>query len=233
MNKTISMLAAIALLLVCQINSLGTIEEKEITSPRKLGFDFNVDKTFDITRLYVAGQYINCKYRVAIQNGKAINQIIMNSNQGTFTFGNNGVDSEISNTWNGKVRIFTFRFPQIPTITLGLIAQGSLNYTVKYASASKDSLQMTLTGDLKAGVEVVSGPGAKAKIFSGAEGTLISSSGYATVTKNDIVKGFEFGGTGVNAWVEARIKIPFSGEKTLWKQTIKLFNPWRTGWGDH
>ena len=233
MNKTIAMLAAIALLLVCQVNSLGTIEEKEITSPRKLGFDFNVDKTFDITRLYVAGQYINCKYRVAIQNGKAINQIIMNSNQGTFAFGNNGVDSETSNTWSGKVRIFTFRFPQMPTITLGLIAQGSLSYTVKYASASKDSLQMALTGDLKAGVEVVSGPGAKAKIFSGAEGTLISSSGYATVTKNDIVKGFEFGGTGVNAWVEARIKIPFSGEKTLWKQTIKLFNPWWTRWGNH
>ena len=92
---------------------------------------------------------------------------------------------------------------------------------------------MTLTGDLKAGIEVVSGPGAKAKIFSGAEGTLISSSGYATVTKNDIVKGFEFGGTGVNAWVEARVKIPFAGEKTLWKQTIKLFNPWRRGWGNH
>ena len=182
MDKTITMLAAIALLLVCQVNSLGTIEEK--ASPRKLGFDFNIEKTFDIKTFSVVCQKVIMKYRVAVLNGKAINQIIMNSNQGTFTFGNNGVDSEISNTWNGKVRIFTFRFPQIPTITLGLIAQGSLNYTVKYASASKDSLQMTLTGDLKAGVEVVSGPGAKAKIFSGGEGTLISTSGYAMVTKN-------------------------------------------------
>ena len=225
MNKTISMLAAIAFLLVCEINSLGTIKEK--ASPRKLGFDFNVDKTFYIRRFYVAGQYINCDYRVAVQNGKAINQIIIYSNQGSFTFGNDGVDSETSNTWSGKIRIFTFRFPQMPTITLGLIAQGSLSYTVKYASASKDSLQITLTGDLKAGVEVVSGPGKTAKIYTGAEGTLISSSCYATVTKNDIVKRLEFYGSGIDLWVEARAKIPFIGEKKLWKKTMNFNNQ---GW---
>ena len=232
MNKTIAMLAAIALLLVCQVNSLGTIEEKEITSPRKLGFDFNVNEIFDIggSSFSVAGQRVFMKYKVAVQNGKAINQIIIQTNQRKFKFGNNGVDSETNKSLNVNMRILTFRFPPMPTITLGLIVKGSLSYTIKYASASKDSLQMTLTGDLKAGIEVVSGPGGMSKILTGAEGTLISSSGYATVTKNDIYKGFKFSGTKVYAWVEARAKIPSGGEKTLWKETINFSTWWSTYW---
>ena len=58
MSKTVAMLAAIAVMLVCQANSMGTIEEKEIASPRKLGFDFNVEKTFDIKTFSVAGQKV-------------------------------------------------------------------------------------------------------------------------------------------------------------------------------
>ena len=230
MDKTITMLAAIALLLVCQVNSLGTIEEKEISSPRKLGFGFNVNETFDIYSFLVAGHRVFMKYKVAVQNGKAINQIIFQTNQGTFKFGNNGVDSETNKSLNVNMRILTFRFPLMPTITLGLIAKGSLSYTIKYASASKDSLQMTLTGDLKAGIEVVSGPGGMSKILAGAEGTFLSSSGYATVTKNGIFRGFKFSGTKVFAWVEARAKIPSGGEKTLWKETIDFSTWWSTYW---
>ena len=53
------------------------------------------------------------------------------------------------------MRILTFRFPPVPTINLGLIARGTLKYNVKYATASKDSLQLSLEGDLKASVEVL------------------------------------------------------------------------------
>ena len=47
--------------------------EKEGTSLRNLGFNFNVDKTFNIKSIKVAGQTISIKYRIAVQGGKAIN----------------------------------------------------------------------------------------------------------------------------------------------------------------
>ena len=221
MNKTVAMLAAIAVMLVCQANSMGTIEEKEIASPRKLGFDFNVEKTFDIKTFSVAGQKVIMKYRVAVLNGTAINQIIIQTNQGVFRFGNDGVDSETSKSWSINKKILNFRFPPVSVITLGLYVSGTLQCTVKYATDSKDSLQMTLTGDLKAGVKVINGPGSLYKIYTGAEGTLISTSGYATVTKNDVIKGFKFSGTEVNTWVEVK-----AFWKKLWRKTYKITEAW-------
>ena len=106
-------------------------------------------------------------------------------------------------------------------ITLGIIAEGTLNYSVKYATDSKDSLQLYLSGELKASSEVVSWPGGFTTISTGAEGTIISASGYATVTKNDITKGFNFYGTAVNTWVQAK-----AGQKILWKYSYKLFDSW-------
>ena len=81
-------------------------------------------KTFDIKAFSVAGHKVIMKYRVAVLNGTAINQIIIQTDQGTFKFGNDGVDSEISKTWSVNMRILTFRFPPVPTINLGLIAKG-------------------------------------------------------------------------------------------------------------
>ena len=124
------------------------------------------------------------------------------------------------------MRILTIRFPPVPIITLGLFAKGTLKYTVKYLTASKDSLQMTLEGDLKASVEVIKGPGSFNKVYAGADGTIISATGSATVTKNDVIKGFNFSGTTVNTWVEAKIKVPIVGQKTLWKKTYKFFDTW-------
>ena len=200
---------------------MGTIEEKEIASPRKLGFDFNIDKTFDIKTILFLGQKLIYKYRVAVQNGKAINQITIRTDLDTFTFGNDGVDTETSKSWSGKVKLLNFRFPPVPIITLGLYASGTLQYTVKYATDSKDSLQLSLSVDLKASVEVVKGLGGLAKIISGAEGTLISSSGYATVTKNDVIKGFKFSGTEFNTWAEAKVFW-----KKLWRHNYKITDAW-------
>ena len=107
-----------------------------------------------------------------------------------------------------------------------MYASGSLKYTVKYATSSKDSLQLSLEGDLKASIEIVNGPKSPiVKFNAGGDGTLISTSGYAMVTKNDIVKGFKSYGTTVNSWVELkRIAMPI--EKTIWKKTHKLIDNW-------
>ena len=101
MTKTFAMVTAIAVILVCQANSMGT-EEKENTSLRKLAFDYTIDKTFYIKTFSFLGQTIAYKYRVAVRNGKAINEIIVETNLGTFKFGNFGVDTETTQKWSGK-----------------------------------------------------------------------------------------------------------------------------------
>ena len=46
-NTSIAMIATIVVILICQTNSMETIEEKKCnTNLRKLGFDFNVEKNF-------------------------------------------------------------------------------------------------------------------------------------------------------------------------------------------
>ena len=55
-------------------------------------------KNFYIKTFSFLGQKIFYKYRVAVINGKAINEIIITTNLGTFEFGNFGVDTEITNT---------------------------------------------------------------------------------------------------------------------------------------
>ena len=124
------------------------------------------------------------------------------------------------------MKLLNFRFPPFIYVTLGLFVSGSLQYTVKYPTPSKDSLYLSLEGDLKASIEYLSIPyGPGIKLYAGGDGTLISTSGYAMVTKNDIVKGFKSYGTTVNSWVEIkRIAMPI--EKTIWKKTHKLIDNW-------
>ena len=69
MSKTFAMIAAIAIILISQA--------KGDNSPRKLGFDVNIDATFNIKTFSFLGQKIAYKYRVAVRNGKAINEIII------------------------------------------------------------------------------------------------------------------------------------------------------------
>ena len=214
MIKIFSIIVAIAVVLVCKANSTGIKE------------DFNVDKTFRIKEFSYGGEPLIIKYNVAVKDGKAINQIKIASSLGLTTFGNIGVDTETNGTWSGKARIFNFRFPREPHLILGLIAEGSLQYSVKYATDSKDSLQISLSGDLKASVEVVSWPAGYTTMSARAKGTLISVSGYAIVTKNDVINEFKFSGTEIKTQVEAKIRSPLMVERILWTETCSLFDSW-------
>ena len=71
---------------------------------------------------------------------------------------------------------------------------GTLSYTIRYLDDSRQKLQMSLFGDLVASAELASGS-TYSKVL--ADGTLISASGYATVTSSGITKGFNFSGTPV------------------------------------
>ena len=163
---------------------------------------------------------------VAVKDGKAINQIKIASSLGLTTFGNNGTNTEKNGTWSGKTRIFNFRCPREPNLILGLIAEGSLQYSVKYATDSKDSLKISLEGNLKARVEVVSNQGRYTQVHAKTQGTIISVSGYATVTKNDVIKEFKFSGTEIKTQVEAKIRSPLMVERILWTETCSLFDSW-------
>ena len=221
-KTTVAMLAAIAIILVCQANSIGIEEEKEgNTALRKLGFDFNVEKTFNIKAIEFMGQTLFFKYRIAVKDGKAINEIIIESNLGTFKFGNSGADTETNKMWFGKTKILTYKFPQMPSIIIGIYASGNLHYSVKYATASKDSLELSLSGDLKAEAEVISVSTDMTKIIAGASGNLISVSGTTTISKKDINKGFRFSATTVKTWVEGKV-----GLTTLFKKEFKICDSW-------
>jgi len=190
MTKTFAMVAAIAVILVCQANSMGT-EEKENTSLRKLAFDYTIDKTFYVKTFSFLGQTIAYKYRVAVRNGKAINEIIVETNLGTFKFGNFGVDTETTQKWSGKKKVFTLT---TGSTVMDIYCGGTLSYTIRYLDDSRQKLQMSLFGDLVASAELASGS-TYSKVL--ADGTLISASGYATVTSSGITKGFNFSGTPV------------------------------------
>ena len=86
---------------------------------------------------------------------------------------------------------------------MDIYAGGSLSYTVKYLDSSETKLQMSLTGDLEASAQLVSSTSPYTKVI--ADGTLISASGFATVTYSGILKGFNFSGTPVYAFVDGDI----------------------------
>lgn len=228
MRKTrFAMTAIIAALLIIEANSKGTLEQKipdleeGNTHLRQLGFDFNVHEIYYLKTVFFLGYALTYSYRVSVQNGKAYNQLIIMTNEASYMLGNNGVDTETSNTWSGKIKLISFRFPPIPTIGLNLYASGSLQYSVKYATSSKDSLKLSLSGKLIPIVEIATFPGSFVKVTAKADGVLIDSSGDATVTKSGITKGFKFYGTIVNTWIEGK-----SGVIPITKKKYKLFDAW-------
>ena len=201
-------------------------DNKKETAVRNLGFNFNVDKVFNIKTLSVAGQTISIKYRIAVVNGKAINQIIVDSSLGRATFGNDGVDVEIDKSWNFNKKIFQFPFPPFPLIGLNVYAGGSLGVNVKFTNAQKTSLQLGLSGSLTATVEIAFGAGDFAKVAAGAKGTIINATGFATITGGSVTKGYTLSGGKIEVYVTAYVKIPFIGQKTLWDKSCTIFDGW-------
>ena len=197
--------------------------EEEATTLRKLGFNFNVDKTYTIKTITFLKQTFSIKYRVAVSNGKAINQLIIDSKLGKATFGNGGVTYEVSKTWSGRIQVFRFTFPPFPVISLGVYAGGSLSFSIRFTTVDKTSLTLTLSGSITATAEIKAGWDKLMSFSAGAEGTIISASGYATVTKSGVSKGYKISGGKIVCYVVAKI----FGKK-VWKKSHTLFNGWST-----
>ena len=201
--------------------TIEDIEDEEINSLRKLGFNFNVDKTFNIKSITFLGQTFSIKYRIAVKSGKAINQIIISSNLGTATFGNGGIDYEFSKSFSKRVQVFKFVFPPFPAITLGVYAGGSLSISVKYTSSSKTGLKLSLSGSLTASAEIKAGSDKVLSFSAGATGDIVKATGYATVTGSSVSKGYSVSGGKIVCYVVAKAL-----GKKVWKKEHTLFNGW-------
>ena len=196
-------------------------DEEQMGPLRKLGFNFNVDKTFNIKTIKFLGQTFTIKYRVAVQGGKAINQIIIDSNLGKATFGNNGITYTVAKTWSGRIQIFKFVFPPFPIISLGVYAGGSLSFSVYFTTVDQTTLRLFLSGSITATAEIKAGWDALLSFSAGAEGTLIAASGFASITKNVVTKNYSLSGGKIVCYVVARAL----GFK-VWKKEYTLFKGW-------
>ena len=82
---------------------------------------------------------------------------------------------------------------------------------------------MTLSGSITASAEIAAGILDFAKAAAGAEGTVVSATGYATVTNSGISKGYRIAGGRIEVYAKAKLFF-----KTLWSHSWKVFDGWST-----
>ena len=183
------------------------VEEIEIEPTpenlRRLGFSIKADKTFDIKSFTVLGQTIKIKYRVAVIDGNAINELIISSNLGTFKFGNTGISYTHKKTYSYTVTIFTFTFPNFPAVSVGILATGSLTYQISWASGS--ALTASLTGTLSATAQIKAGWDSIASLTAGASGVIASASGSATIKSGSVTKSFSFNYGKITCFISGKL----------------------------
>jgi len=186
---------------------------------RRLGFNIKADKTFDIKSFKVLGQTIKIKYRVAVVNGNAINELIISSNLGTFKFGNTGISYTHKKTYSYTVTIFTFTFPNFPAVSVGILATGSLTYQISWASGS--ALTASLTGTLSATAQIKAGWDSIASLTAGASGVIASASGSATIKSGSVTKSFSFNYGKITCFISGKL----FGKEIL-RRDFTVFEGW-------
>jgi len=186
---------------------------------RRLGFSISADKTFDIKSFKVLGQTIKIKYRVAVVNGNAINELIISSNLGTFKFGNTGISYTHKKTYSYTVTIFTFTFPNFPAVSVGILATGSLTYQISWASGS--ALTASLTGTLTATAQIKAGWDSIASLTAGASGVIASASGSATIKSGSVTKSFSFNYGKITCFISGKL----FGKEIL-RRDFTVFEGW-------
>ena len=194
-------------------------EKKKKQDPSKL----NIESTYTIKTIQFLGQSLTIKYRVGLKNGKAINLLIISSKTGEAKFGNNGegiIGSTSKKLWSGKHQIFSFPFPPFPAITLAIYAGGSIDTSVT-VNFSQVNIKFELTGTLTASAEIKAGLDKALSFSAGAEGTVISASGFVEHSMGGFKPGYKISGGKIVAYVVARAL-----GKEVWKLTHTVFGGW-------
>ena len=187
---------------------------------RKLGFNFDRTQTFVIKTIKFLGQYLIIKCSSGVEDGEAFFQIIVETNYTEIAFGTDGVTTTVRKTWEGEYTIFEFIFPPVPAISLGVIAGGSLTFSVSYATSERNVLKLNLEGSLTVSAEVALGCGI-AKLAAGAQGTLISFEGEVKVSKNSFQKKYSASAGKIICYAAAEALWI-----EIWRHEVTLFNGW-------
>ena len=122
--------------------------------------------------------------------------------------------------WSGKHQIFSFPFPPFPAITLGIYAGGSLDTSVT-VNFSQVNIKFALTGTLTASAEIKAGFDKALSFSAGAEGTVISASGFVEHSMGGFKPGYKISGGKIVAYVVARAL----GQE-VWKLTHTVCGGW-------
>ena len=176
-------------------------------------------KTYTLKTLNIAGKSIAIKLKVGVSGGKAFCKLII----GGASFGKDGITAEYSKSFGtGKITIFSFAFPAMPAVSVGLTGKASLKLTIKFASKAKTKLNFSLTGSVTADAYVKAGWDAAVSITAGASGTLVSATISAGVSKSGISYSKSLSGGKIVAYVKGKALKTFE----LFKYERTIFKGW-------
>ena len=181
-------------------------EMTENGSTRRLGQfgSISAEKYFTIGNYNVLGQSVTIQYHVGVSYGNPFNEIVINSNLGTATIGNTGIN--LSGSWSRSLTIFSFTFPSFPLVTLNALASGYISWGVSYTgSGASTVLYTSLSGSITLGCEVKAGWDPVASFSAGIEGVIVSASGYATIKYRSVEKNFSISAGRIYAYLDRSI----------------------------
>ena len=177
-----------------RVEKKNEIIKEENYPLRKLSFPITGSKEFKIASFDVLGQTVTIKYVVSITSSKAVNKIVVSSDLGSFSFGNDGVYGEAGDTYSYYTNIFTFVFPNFPLVSVGCYAKGSLTWKIGFQSGTGigSKYYASLSGNLALGAEIKAGWDAIASLSAYAEGTVVNAKGQVTVCNGSVATGSGF-----------------------------------------
>ena len=191
------------------------------SSFRKLDFNYNCTETYVIKSISVLDSTITFKERVGFENGKAFIQLIIISDAGIYTFGDEGYYSPLSKYIPVYVDLMKINFPPYPYLELNLKASGSIKSAIRAVEGSPiGEVWLSLTGSIYANGKITGGSENFSDVDISAKGTIITLSHYYVINSSDkITKLGSASGGDVSITIEGILsdKSKLSENYVLWK----------------
>ena len=188
---------------------------------QRIGYNIENEKIYDLHTAHFLGQKLEFKYRVGVRKGKAISEIIVVSNLGTATFGDDGISFTLHKQFNGKKSVFKFEPESFPFITVEAFIGGTVDILVEFTTVEKWQLQIVLTGTLDVSCENTIGKKGFVAVSAGVGGTCLKAQASVLVDREITGIGLHFWGGEVNGFVL------FSTFLKDWKINFNLIKAWQ------
>lgn len=200
---------------------------EETPTVRNLGFDISASKTFNLVSFNCLGQTISIKYVVSVTKSTLINNIVITSGSGSFRFGNTGASASIKRTVSYSTAIAKITMPQYTTVSLALLAEGTLAYSVslKSGSGTNSKYSAGLSGRLNLGSQIKTGFDSIVSLSTTNEGIVSEATGEMVLSNGSIAKGSGFGLK--MGGLKVHVKGKFIGVQVT-TITIPIYEGWRS-----